>query len=262
MQSEIPPVKNRILYIYRIIIKILSFALFGIGTIIVVTTIFPVMRLLLHPKERFQKYGRIVIFYTMRFFVRAVSITCVVKIDIDNRIAYRNLSSKIIVANHPSLLDVVMLLSLIPNAVCIFKGYLSHHIIKGIIEQLYIPNYLDFDILTEACANSLRQGNCIIIFPEGTRTPRSGNVKLKKGAARLSLSSGCSIVPVHIGGTDKYGLGKHDPFLSFNHTDKYIFSIRMKDEILPSKYADAKIQLAAKYLTEDIKNILFNQENN
>jgi 1-acyl-sn-glycerol-3-phosphate acyltransferase len=183
----------------------------------------------------------------------------IVKMDVDDRKAYRTLSSKIMAANHPSLLDTVMIVSLVPNAVCIATGYTIHknNIVRGIVRRLYIPNSLNFDELSAACLESMDQGYCIIIFPEGTRTPRgAGTLKLHKGAARLSLLSGRGIIPVHIGGADKWGLGKHDPALAFNHTDRYVYRIRMRDELSPDNYAGLENYHAVKRLNEDIRTAL------
>jgi 1-acyl-sn-glycerol-3-phosphate acyltransferase len=166
-----------------------------------------------------------------------------------------------VAANHPSLLDVVMLISLIPNADCIVRGSLKGNIVAGVIRRLYIPNSLNFEQLAAACVESLNRGNCIIIFPEGTRTPRSGEMRLKKGAARLSLSSGRSIVPVHIGGNDKWGLGKHDPWTAFNHQDKYIYRIRIQDQIFPETFLQFPFPAAVRRLNEKIREVLLNPKN-
>jgi 1-acyl-sn-glycerol-3-phosphate acyltransferase len=217
--------------------KWLSFLIFGLGTLVLAAAVFPVMRLCLHPRERFRGYARPLVSRSLRFFTGLMEFLGVVKLEVDNREAYRGLSSKIIVANHPSLLDVVMLLSLVPNADCIVRGALSRTIVRGIIRQLYIPNSLDFEDLLGACVESLNRGNNIIFFPEGTRTPRGGGMILKKGAFRLALRSGRGIVPVHIGGTDKYGLGKGDPWTAFNPREKYVYRLRMGKEISPEAYA-------------------------
>ncbi|MDR1625202.1 MAG: 1-acyl-sn-glycerol-3-phosphate acyltransferase [Spirochaetia bacterium] len=176
--------------------------------------------------------------------------------DVDDRRKYRRLSSKIIAANHPSLLDVALLLSLIPNADCIVRGNLSRTFVRGVVRQLYIPNSLSFHELARSCTESLKAGNCLIIFPEGTRTPRSNSLVLKRGTARLSLVSGCAIIPIHIGGTDKYGLGKRDPLFAFNPREKYVYRFRMQGEISPAKYAGLEIPLAARRLTSELKEVL------
>jgi len=179
-------------------------------------------------------------------------------LETDDKEKYRHLSSKIVVANHPSILDVVMLISLIPNADCIVGMHLNRNfIVKGVVRKLYILNSFDLDNILQACTESLKRGNCLIIFPEGTRTPRKGKVIIKKGAARVSLYSGCGIVPIHIGGTDKYGLGKKDPWTGFNPRERYIYDVSMGPEIDPEKYRDLPTPKAVRAITREIAAFLF-----
>jgi 1-acyl-sn-glycerol-3-phosphate acyltransferase len=215
------------------------------------------MRFVLHPRERFQKHGRRFISVALRLFVFIMHTLRIVNLEPDNRENYRHLSSKIVVANHPSLLDVVMLLSLIPNADCIVNPYLNHNILRGVVRQLYILGSRDIEDIFQACTESLGQGNCLIIFPEGTRTPRAGKIILRKGAARIALAAGHSIVPVYIGGTDKYGLGKKDPWTGFNPRERYIYRLSMGSEINPEKFRHLPAPAAAKLLTKEIAASLF-----
>ena len=255
--SDLPPVSNRALYAYRVFAKWFSFFLFGLLTMIMSIIILPLLIIFVHPIERRKKRVHRIISSTMRFFVFVMHFLGIVNLEVDNRNAYRNLSSKIIVANHPSLLDVVMLLSLVPNADCIVNAYLKHSILAAIARHIYILSSLDHEKLFRACTESLEQGNCLIIFPEGTRTPRSGKVVFRKGASRIALASGCNIVPVHIGGTDKYGLGKKDPWTGFNPSERYIYRIRMLEEISPGKFEDLPKPAAARALTGEIFTTLF-----
>ena len=249
---------NKPLYAYRVLIKWFSFFYFGLSTLILVILLLPLMRLFIHPKERFKKCARRFIFSSMGFFVSLMHFLGIVDLVTDNRENYRSLSSKIIVANHPSLLDVVMLLSLIPNADCIVNAYLKNNIfLKGLVRQLYILGSLDFEDILRSCSESLRQGNCLIIFPEGTRTPQSGSVIVKRGAARIALASNCNIVPVHIGGTDKYGLGKRDPWTGFNPRERYVYSISTGNEISPEKYQGFPMTKAVQRLTRTVSASLF-----
>jgi 1-acyl-sn-glycerol-3-phosphate acyltransferase len=258
LPPELPPVSNRLLYVYRVLAKWFSFFFFGLITLILVIIVFPVMCFVFHSGEHFKKHGRYFVSSSMRFFVSLMHSLRIVNLEVDNRENYRHLSSRIVVANHPSLLDVVMLLSLIPNADCIVNMSLNRNIIvRGVVRQIYILNSLGFDDLIQACNESLRQGNCLIIFPEGTRTPRSGKIILKRGAARIAMASGCNVVPVHIGGTDKYGLGKKDPWTGFNPRERYIYSMSMGPEINPEKYRDLPMPRAVRALTRDMAAFLF-----
>jgi 1-acyl-sn-glycerol-3-phosphate acyltransferase len=193
----------------------------------------------------------------MRFFVGFMHALGIVNLEAGEKDFYRRLESKILVANHPSLLDIIMLFSLVPNADCIVNAQYRRNIIGGVMRQLYILNSLSFDDMLESCRQSLMQGNCLIIFPEGTRTPRTGKISIKKGSARVSLVSGCGIVPAHIGGTDKYGLGKKDPWAAFNPTERYIYTISAMEEILPEKYQGLPMPAAVRAMTKDITAAIF-----
>jgi len=249
---------KRFVYAWRVFAKWLSFGVFGFGTILLITIAFPLIRLVFHPRRRFQKNARLFVSLSLRFFVGIMNFLGIVELHAGDRSAYRNLKGKIVAANHPSLLDVVMLISLIPNADCIVRNGLSKTIVSGIIRQLYIPNNLSFERLVADCTASLNEGNCVIIFPEGSRTPRTKPPVFKKGTVRISLASQCNIVPVHIGGTDKYGLGKKDPWTAFNSEDKYIYRLCMKPELSPEKYLAEPYTLGVKHYNQELYGVLNN----
>jgi hypothetical protein len=70
----------------------------------------------------------------------------------------------------------------------------------------------------------------------------------------LALRSGRGIIPVYIGGTDKYGLGKRDPWTAFNHREKYLYRIQRGEEISPGNYGTMAESRAVRRLTEKIRN--------
>jgi len=258
LPPDLPSITNKPLYAYRVFVKWFSFFFFGISTLLLVSIVFPVMCIVFHPKERFKKYGRRFVSASFKFFIFIMHSLRGLNLETDDKEKYRHLSSKIVVANHPSILDVVMLISLIPNADCVVNMHLNRNfIVKGVVRKLYILNSLDLDNILQACTDSLKRGNCLIIFPEGTRTPRKGKVIIKKGAARVSLYSGCGIVPIHIGGTDKYGLGKKDPWTGFNPRERYIYDISMGPEINPEKYRELPAPKAVRAITREIAAFLF-----
>lgn len=254
--SDLPPISNKPLYVYRVFAKWLCFSLFGLGCIILAVFFLPAMRLVFYPKARFQKFGRRFISRALRFFVLIMRGVGMADLEPDNREKYRNLSSKIVVANHPSFIDPAMLISLIPNADTIFVFFRNNLFLGGIIRQLYILGSRELDIVIQDCIDSLNNGNCLLIFPEGRRTRRSSKVILKKGTARIALASGRSIVPVHIGGTDKFGLGRGE-WAGYNPTERYAYRLKMGEEISPEKYRHLPATVAAKLLTEEIASSLF-----
>ena len=254
---DLPEIKSYPAYWYRILSKIFFIFTFGLGSVILSIILFPVLRIFVHPKLKFQAEARKLVSASFRFFCFLMKIFHVSLLQTDNKNAYKNFQSKIIVANHPSLLDFVYIMALVPNADCIVSEKLKKNIIGGVVCQAYITNSMDFNLLCDRCRTTLDQGNNIIIFPEGTRTPRQGTVPYKKGAARIALYCNKNLQPVYIGGSDKYGLGKHNPLWSFNHVEPYLYDLKLLEEISVKDFSGLSDTIAAKRITDKIhKEIL------
>lgn len=84
---------------------------------------------------------------------------------------------RVIVANHPSLLDAVFVIARVPAAMCIFKPAIRHNPVLGFAAQRagYIPSDSGLDLVKMAVAR-LGEGATLVVFPEGTRTPASGKL--------------------------------------------------------------------------------------
>lgn len=255
--KELPKVKNWFLYTYRSFLKLFFIAFFGIGSVVLAVLVFPWIRVFVHPKQKFQEKARAFVSASFRMFINFMRATGIIKLVVDDRAAYKNLHSKVLVANHPSLLDFVFIMSMVPNANCIVRGGLANGILGGVIRQCYIVNTLDFDELCRLCKETLDDGCNVIIFPEGTRSPRHGTNPYKKGAARIAYYAKCGVQPILVGGNDKYGLGKHDPTWSFNHEEPMIYAFKLLPEIKIDEYAELPESIAAKRLTEKMQEVIF-----
>src|SRR5947207_2528739 len=96
----------------------------------------------------------------------------------------RGTAPRLFVANHPTLIDVVLLLARLPQADCIVKTAARRHPFMGSIVRRagYLANNHG-DALVEACAHRIAQGRSVLLFPEGTRSPRGGLRRFQRGAA-------------------------------------------------------------------------------
>ncbi len=105
----------------------------------------------------------------------------------------------LVVANHPSLLDVVCLIARMPQADCVVKAEAFRNpALRWIVGVAgYIPNDGGEDVV-HACVERLRAGRSVLLFPEGSRSPERGLGRFRRGAAYAALESGCPIVPVVI----------------------------------------------------------------
>src|SRR5260370_15527594 len=111
----------------------------------------------------------------------------------------RGRAPRLIVANHPTLIDVVLLLAQLPQADCIVKTAARRNpFMRSIVTTAgYLANEHG-DALVDACAERIARGRSVVLFPEGTRSPRGGPRRFQRGAAHIALNSGCPIVPLAI----------------------------------------------------------------
>ena len=255
--ADLPKIRNIFLYVYGCIMKNFAMIFFALGGFILGILVFPFIRVFsLGSKKEFGVIARAYVSHTFRWFLGFLNITGVSIRKVENRKSLREIHSKIIIANHPSLLDFVYLMSLMPDSTCIVRGGLTKTPLRGVIKQAYITNTTDFDTILVECKKLTDKGCNVIVFPEGTRTPRHGHNNYKKGAARIALYCGCDVQPFFIGGSDKYGLGKHDPLWSYNHSEMYTYDIKRLPEIKVEDYKDLSEPIAAKRLTAKMEEVI------
>jgi 1-acyl-sn-glycerol-3-phosphate acyltransferase len=125
--------------------------------------------------------------------------------------ALREERGLIVAANHPSMLDAVMLVARLPRAACIMKAGLVHNPLLGAAVRLarYIRNDSTLGMVRLA-VQDLQAGGQLVLFPEGTRTTR---YPLNPCHSALSLIAARAQVPIQtvIIDTDSPYLGKGWP---------------------------------------------------
>ena len=113
----------------------------------------------------------------------------------------------IIVANHSSLLDPVILgISIKPKIIFVAAAYLFEIGWLGYLlrKANSIPVQRENDIKAiKQSLKILRQGRVLGIFPEGGIDRQKKNLPVRAGAAYLATKAGAPIVPVRIKGADK-----------------------------------------------------------
>ena len=254
--------KNPIVFFLRTIAKLSCYFVFGLATIAFSITLLPLLLIFVHPYERFQRVCRRILHICLicyRWYLRIVGVA---KVKVSDKAALKNAKSVIIAANHPSLLDSVILVSFLPCTDFIVKMSLSkRNVLSFIVNLLLTPNSIDYKEIIERTKKNFAAGGTIAVFPEGTRSLPTGQNRFKKGAARLSLATGCPILPVHIGGNDKFGLrkGEHPWQINPNGAYEYVFTV--KDLLYPDEFAGLPEPIAAKRYTAKLRAILADENN-
>ncbi|MCV5917096.1 1-acyl-sn-glycerol-3-phosphate acyltransferase, partial [Escherichia coli] len=94
----------------------------------------------------------------------------------------------LVVANHPTLIDYVLLASVMPETDCLVKSaLLKNPFLGGAVRAAdYLLNS-EAETLLPRCQQRLAQGDTILIFPEGTRTKPGEKMTLQRGAANIAV---------------------------------------------------------------------------
>lgn len=169
--------------------------------------------LLLLPHERRIALARRAHAFTFRAYLGFLSIFCGCRFDLRALDQLRQQGAQIVVANHPSLLDAVMILSGMPAGVCIMKAALLRNPLFGLAARVaaYIPNAGPVEMLVHA-RKELKCGAQLLIFPEGSRTCNFPLDTCLPSAAVLARAAGVPVQVLLIECSSPY-LGKAWPLL-------------------------------------------------
>lgn len=119
----------------------------------------------------------------------------------------------VIAPNHPSLLDVVLVISRLPGTVCIAKPAVWNNPLLGGGARL--AGYLRSDSplrLVRSARAALAEGRFLLVFPEGTRTRRFPVNAFKPGFALIARRARAPVQTVFIEADTPF-LGKGWPLL-------------------------------------------------
>jgi len=181
---------------WRIVATGFAFVAAAILSLIPGIIAIPWARLLPVSRERHELRIQKSIHWLIRFHLAGLGISGAFRVRCAGRERLRE-PGILVVANHPTLLDAWALMSLMPQADCVVKErYYENVFLGGAARNAgYIPNY-DGPGLVDECVARLLRGRSVIIFPEGTRSPKDGLGDFARGAAHIALRSGRDPIPV------------------------------------------------------------------
>ncbi|PQK90381.1 lysophospholipid acyltransferase family protein [Pantoea ananatis] len=230
------------------------FALFGIGGLLLSMVWFNLLLLLVWDKGRRRRIARRSIAASFRFFLRVAKGVGVLDYRMRGLEHLRQDRGCLVVANHPTLIDYVLLASVMPESDCLVKGaLLKNPFVSGVIRAAdYLINS-QADALLPACRQRLAQGDTILIFPEGTRTRPGEPMTLQRGAANIAVRCGSDlrVVLIHC---SEHLLDKQSKWYNVPPA-KPLFSVEVRERISIDQFYDADIQepaLAARQLNRHL----------
>ncbi len=239
--------------VIRSILTIFCFFVFGLGGFLL--GIFFTLYSFIFRGDNREFFCKIV-HYSWRIFVRLMECLRLIKVDKSQIKNTEKVEGTIIVSNHPSLIDIVILISFFPKTLCVVKGDLGHNFfIRKIVKSLYITNNENAEEFLKDTNKALNQGFNIVIFPEGTRTSYKKSPRLQRGFSQVAIRSNASILPIKITNNPKI-LGKNQRwFLAGSKVCEYKFE--PKSFIYPRDFLDKSLHKTAIKITRKTKEELF-----
>jgi 1-acyl-sn-glycerol-3-phosphate acyltransferase len=187
---------RRVVYLWWAIRTGLGFAVFGVGALVIALGVLPVLRMVPGDHERRAQRLVQVGFRLWIWFTAGIGL---LRVRWRGRERWPARGPVVIAANHPTLIDVVLLVARLPQADCVVKAAARRN--PFLRWAVAAAGYLDNDAgsgLVEACVSRLRQGRCLVLFPEGTRSPARRLAPLRRGAAHMAVRAGAPLIPVTI----------------------------------------------------------------
>ena len=152
------------------------------------------------PKRGGTVLGRAVIAKAYRFFWATAEACGMMRIDASalDRL-HDEPGGLIIAANHPTMLDALVLVARLPRGVCIMKADLMRNVFLGAGARLarYIRNDSP-NGMVRCAVECLREGGQLVMFPEGTRTVGGPIDRFRPGVTFIAHRAGVPIQAVII----------------------------------------------------------------
>ncbi|MGA2411156.1 MAG: lysophospholipid acyltransferase family protein [Candidatus Binataceae bacterium] len=234
-------VRNRSFYWWRLMWTAFAFAALGIGGVVLALTVIPAATLTVSDKHARNRRAQSIIRESFRFYLWLLQSMGILKLEVIGGDQLRASRGKLIVANHPTLLDIVILMALLPDAKCVGKRQLWRNpMLRPVVQAAgYIRNDQEPELLLEKCRETLAAGYNLIIFPEGTRSVPGRPLRFQRGFAHVAIASGANLRPVLIT-CEPLTLVKGEPYYRIPASPP-LFRIEVRDEIKAAGYAQGTV---------------------
>lgn len=156
-----------------------AFGLFVTGCQLLQALIFTLWPLPM-ARRRKQRIVQWSIHHMTRGFLRAMVTTKTIRL---NEPGERFEKPAVVIANHQSFIDILVLLSICPKAVMVTNGWVWRSPVFGrIVRYLGFYHAADgYERLAPALAQKVAEGYSVIVFPEGTRSADGKIGRFHKG---------------------------------------------------------------------------------
>lgn len=188
---------QKVNYCWRVFATGLSFAVFGLGGPIIAGTLAIILLVVPLSERQRCELSRNSIRGAFRLYIRFMKACGLLTYEVQGK-EYAPKGGQLVIANHPSLLDVVFLMSIIDGSNCIVRdGLLRNRFTRSPITAARFIRNSDPQLI-ERSQEALSRGEKLIIFPEGTRGKPGAPIKFQRGAANIALHTQSDFAPAVI----------------------------------------------------------------
>lgn len=239
----------------------LCFVFFGIGGLLLTFTVFPFIRVFEKDLLARQRRAQAIIQRTFKLFLWMIRGVGAADVELVGMEKIRGDRGCLIVANHPSLIDYVMIASCLPQCDCVVKSEVfKNPYMKGIVSVAgYVSNENASQFLKE-CVTRLHKGHVLLVFPEGTRTTPGELSTLVRGAAQIATHAKIDLRLVHVTVSPHF-LTKNHKWYNVPET-KPVFKVEAMEmiKVEPFFFDACSANVAARRLNLHLANVLFPEE--
>ncbi|CAH1578398.1 1-acyl-sn-glycerol-3-phosphate acyltransferase [Vibrio jasicida] len=243
---------------WRVFATGFCFSVFGLGGLVLSFIVIPLIGLTTSDQTAKEYKVQGAIQFAFNTFCKLMKLTGAIDYKINGADIIQQDQNCLIVANHPSLIDYVLIASQLKRCDCLVKSAIwANPFMKHIVKAAgYIPNEAPDDLLT-MCEERFDNGNVLLIFPEGTRTTPGVKSKLQRGAAQIAVRTQRDLRVVHITVTPSF-LTKEKKWYQVPAT-KPFFKVEVKDkvEIEPFIKQTTSPTIAARRLQQHLADTIF-----
>lgn len=243
-------------WLRRFLATLFGFILFGVVGVLFKIVLYPYTRNHAENKLVTQLKARKLVSKVWLFFVRYLVWSGVLTVKY-NGFERLGKEGQLVLSNHPSLLDVVLIFSQQYKFNCIVKKDLLNNpsMKTPILACGFLPNTESEELLEQS--HRVLQNQALLLFPEGTRTGWDGVVKLHRGAVSIGLRSAKMITPLKIKMTP-LNFKKGQPWYKIPKTCVQ-YELTVGEDIDPQQWlAEKPLPIASRHLNTYLENY-FNQ---
>lgn len=193
------------------LVTFVTFGYFAFGSLLL--TLIGIILLKINPF--FKKKSKYIYHWILSKFTKSLLfIAIIVKKEKINESNEDFSKPAVIIANHQSFLDILMLTAMYPKVILLTNHWVYHSPVFGYVVRMadYYPVMEGAEASVDRLRDKVNDGFSIVIFPEGTRAADCKIKRFHKGAFYIAESLHLDIIPIILHGTG-YTLPKGDFFV-------------------------------------------------